>query len=362
MPVIGIPVTPADVSAPSRLVATPAHTIADAPCCDTFPATAAVPTLVSCSGLNVLATDPTQLFKKPLFGRIRTIRVQAGQEAAISWTMQNREGNPIKLTDCICEPTTESSLSSSESASDTYVVVEDCKLVVKFRMHEQAAPGSCRPPRLELPVTVVDADVGKVSISLPRDATLHPGIYFGEVAVLGVNTDGDEYVYFSNTFYLAIEQGQWAGHRARGAGPPTFAEIRLHLRDSSPEENLLLSDLMFDDAEITLAISRPVQYWNEIPPPVGLHTTQSFPYRYHWLEAIAGELFLMAAEGYRKNHLAYSAAGVAIDDQNKSRDYEEAALRRRTDWREFVKRKKAEINLEASYGSVGSDYRGRLSF
>jgi hypothetical protein len=362
MPVIGVPVTPEEVVTPSRLIATP--TVQEtAPCCDTFPAVQPVPTIVTCQNMNVLAVDPTQSFKKPLFERIRTIRVSAGQQATISWQMQTRDGNPVKLTDCtVCESNSSSSTSSAAGDQETIIVINECRLTLKFRMHEQAAPGLCRPPRVELPVTVTDAEIGKVAIALSAEAVSRPGIYFGEVAVVGKDSAGTEYIYFSNTFYLAVEPSNWQSTRARGLGPPTFAEVRLHLRDSSPNENLLLSDLMFDDAEISMAISRPIQYWNEIPPPIQEYTTQTFPFRYHWLEAIAGELFLIAAEGYRKNHLAYSAAGVAIDDQNKEMNYEQAALRRLTIWKDWVLKKKASMNLEQAYGVVQSSYSGRASF
>jgi hypothetical protein len=358
MPVIGTPVTPLP-PATSNLPATPVAT--PGPCCDTFPSAAQSPTLVSCQGMNVIVAEPATKFKQPLFGRIRTIKVKGGTKAIIYWTMQDRQGNPVKLEDCPCEIGSDSS-TSSESCDETTVVVSDCQMRVKFRLREQVAIGVCKPPKAEFDVKVIDKDVGKVEIVLPPDVTKYPGIYYGEVAVLGTDDDGNDYVYFSNTFNVAIETGEWSAARMRRLGPPSFAEIRLHLRDSDPAENVLLADLMFDDSEIAMAIMRPIQYWNEIPPPIQTYTTQNFPFRHHWLEAIAGELFLMAAEGYRRNQLAYSAAGVAIDDQNKEMNYEQASARRMQNWRAFVKQKKASLNMEQAWGAVGSTYAGRLGF
>ena len=100
----------------------------------------------------------------------------------------------------------------------------------------------------------------------------------------------------------------------------------------------------------------PVQYWNEIPPPIGTHTTASFPYRYHWLMATAGYLFLAAAEQHRRNNLSYSASGVQVNDQDKEPNFEQAAHRRIQEYKEFVRRKKAEINLECAWGGLGSTY------
>jgi hypothetical protein len=66
---------------------------------------------------------------------------------------------------------------------------------------------------------------------------------------------------------------------------------------------------------------------------------------------------MMAAEQYRRNQLNYSAAGVALDDQNKEANYERAGQMRWQAYREWVRVKKAEINLEGAYGEVGSTYQ-----
>jgi hypothetical protein len=179
------------------------------------------------------------------------------------------------------------------------------------------------------------------------------------MAVVGdtVDENGDafEYVVFSNTFFIRIELGGW-GNGRRGKGPPSIAEVRLHLRDSHASESYLLDNVRFDDAEINLATVRPIMQWNEMPPDVAQYTTQNFPFRYHWLEAIAGNLFLMVAEQFRANNLRYSAAGVSIDDQGKEPNYEAAAQRRLAVWNDFIKRKKAEINLSQGFASFGSPY------
>jgi hypothetical protein len=198
-----------------------------------------------------------------------------------------------------------------------------------------------------------------VEVVLPRRSTIVPGIYFAEMAIVNNDDEGKEYVHLSNTFYVIIERGLWSSRRQPG-GAPSLAEIRLHLRDSDPAESFLLDHIRFDDAEIALAIQRPVQYWNEIPPGVGNYTTQNFPWRYHWLEAICANLFWMVAEQFRANNLQYSAAGVQVNDQDKEPNYEKAAERRQANWLDFVRRKKSEINLNSAYGGIGSTY-GHIS-
>lgn len=311
------------------------------PCCEGTPAAPVLLSAVVCTGQNVIGPDTTTRYRKSLYKRQRSVTVRGGQAATLRWQMLGWDSNPLDLSECVC-PASESSESSQGS----------CDFTLRFRLREQLM-GRCS---VELPVTVEDVTAGQVLIDLPQDVTKRAGIYYGEVAAFNTEEDADagENVVFSNIFTVVITGGQWASTRT--PGPPSFAEIRLHLRDSDPSENLLLDGLTFDDAEIAFAIKRPVEYWNEIPPPVRTYTTQNFPFKYHWLMGITGELFLIAAEGYRKNHLAYSAAGISIDDQAKEPNYEKAAQMRLQDYRDFVRRKKVEMNVAGAFGEVVSDY------
>lgn len=309
-----------------------------------------------CDTQNQVAPQVSTAFGRPLIERIRSVRFQQGTHVKINWYIVDPKGQPVDLTGCgfPCLPSSSSEssnvlISSSASASEC--------LSLRFRLRENLSiTEPLRAAQNEFPIELVDAEKGHVTIELNKQATNTAGIYFGEVAVLGVNNE----ILFTNVFYVIIERGQF-GVTQQG-GPPTFAEIRLHLRDSSPAENRLLDTLKFDDAEIAMAISRPVDYWNESPPDIGVRfTTQNFPWRYHWLEAIVANLFLIAAEQQRANNLVYSAAGVQVNDQNKEMPYEQAAARRMKEWKDFVTRKAAEINLNMAYGGIGSSY-GRLGW
>lgn len=341
------------------------------------------PLPVSCYNQHILVPrtphEPTT--GRPILTRTMAIEIPGQQKATIEHVMRDVNGAPVDLRHCLCQAGDGSS-ESSESLEDA-----DCPYVLVFRLAEYLS--SCQ---WAFPATVVDAANGKVSVSLRPKDTAYPGIYFGEFAVVerpdpsadrnsiglhtfacqswgGGNDDTDEptvgpppdgsVVIFSNKLYIVIGRNLWNNRMTTTgpAGPPSIAEVRLHLRDTDPSESYLLDNLAFSDEEIAMCMYLPVQYWNEIPPPIGTHTTVSFPYRYHWLMAIAGHLFLIAAEQQRRNNLAYSAGGVQVNDQNKEPNYEQAAQRRLTEYRDFVKRKKAEINLESAYGEVGSAYR-----
>jgi hypothetical protein len=272
---------------------------------------------------------------------MRAISVSQGQTSTINWQLHNKDGGPVSLTSC----------------ADA---LADGTLKLVLRLKEQLALGN-QNPVLTVDVDYADGDManGTVGVTLEQGMTSLPGIYYAEIALVNtaVPDPTNPAVVFSNTFYLIINRSTF-GESIRSGGPPSVAEIRLHLRDSSPAESYLLENLMFDDAEIALAIARPVQYWNEIPPPLDqVYNTQNFPFRYHWLEGICANLFLMVAEQFRRNQLDYQAGGMAVNDQNKEANYERAGQARWQAYREWVRATKASINLEGCWGEVTSNYK-----
>ena len=316
------------------VVATPApHPIVT--CCSNN-SNGQVLTPVPCAGQNVISAPVSQINGAPLLTRMRAITISQGQCAMLEWQMHDRDGNPVDLSECAS--------------------IEELQIVL--RLKEQLALGNGREP-VQVAATVVEAAAGKVSAQLTKNMVGTPGIYYAEFALISLPAQQvtAPCVVFSNTFSLIITRSTF-DNLGQSGGPPSMAEIRLHLRDSSPAESFLLDTLMFDDAEIALAIARPVMYWNEIPPPIdAVYNTQSFPFRYHWLEGIAANLFLMVAEQFRRNQLDYSAGGVAVNDQNKEASYERAGQTRWQAYRDWVRATKASINLESCYGEVSSTYK-----
>jgi hypothetical protein len=217
-------------------------------------------------------------------------------------------------------------------------------------------------PVVDMTATIGDADAGEVSVVLTPDQTRYPGVYMGQYSLVQLATvEGeDDIVLLSNMFYVIIGRNMSrADGTSQVTGPPTVAEVRLFLRDTSPAESFLLDGVKFADEEIAYSIQLPVMYWNEIPPPLNpIYSTLNFPYRYHWLIAITGHLFMIAAEQNRANNLQYTAGGTAVNDQNKELPYEAAADRRLQEWRSFVMRKKAAINMDLGWGTLGSGYSG----
>lgn len=310
------------------------------PCCDIETGAATPLVAVPFAGQSVISAPVSEINGRPILSRMRAVSLTQGQTTTIEWQLHDKDGAPINLTSL--------GFTDNSTTSGPFQVV--------MRIKEQVALGIGNYGPLQVPATVKTAATGIVTVAMTANLTQLPGVYYGEMALIDTsNPNVSTKMIFSNTFSVIISRSTF-GSSVPG-GPPSIAEIRLHLRDSAPGESYLLDHLMFDDAEIALAITRPIQYWNEIPPPIATFTTQDFPYRYHWLEGICANLFFMVAEQFRRNQLSYSAAGIALDDQNKEPNYERAGQMRWQSYREWVRAQKASLNLEGGYGEVGSLYQ-----
>jgi hypothetical protein len=283
---------------------------------------------------EILTPQPSTIYGTPLPERQLALRGVAGQQPLIRWTMLDPEGRPVDLT--------------------TLAVIDpEGGTVIPTRLHLKEAT-SWGPAIYAADAAVEDPSAGVVSATVDTAVLGGPGVFNAEFAILSAASGGVP--VFTNQFSLVVDRGLFPGHATR-LGPPTLAEIRLHMRDSSPAENRLLDAASFDAAEIAACVSRCVDYFNEVPPPlVQEFTTQNFPFRYMWLEGIVAGLCELIAEWYRKNHLQYQAAGVAVDDMNKAAEYEMRADKKWASFKEMVLKKKASLNIEEGYGSLGSEY------
>jgi len=138
---------------------------------------------------------------------------------------------------------------------------------------------------------------------------------------------------------------------------PARDELRLHLRDSQPDENLLLDELDFDDAELCQALARAVTYWNEALPPGRNYNTSTFPFKANWLDGAVACLCQTAAEHYRRNFVPVTAGGIGYQDLAKEQNYMGEYQRRWGQYMDWVRTKKMSINLGNANATVGSSYR-----
>ena len=152
--------------------------------------------------------------------------------------------------------------------------------------------------------------------------------------------------------YLYIEKSLTSAERTNNT--ITIPEVRILLLDRCPADNPLLDDLEFSDSEIAFAIRRPVDEWNERPPHLmnAQYTPATFPYRYYWMEATAGELLKMASRNLLRNKLDYQAAGLSINDKSRAEVYVQLAEQIHIQYLEWMQHEKFRINAEGVYGGV----------
>jgi hypothetical protein len=270
----------------------------------------------------------------PVTQRIRTVIVSSNPCPSVAWTMVDSQGCPVDLSSC-CPGA-------------------QCPVLGTLRVGPD-----CHNYFLDYSASASDPVAGLMVADIDPVALGGPGIY---VAEMGVFDAEGTCVAISNRFFLVVEKGLFGNFQAKG--PPTIAEIRLELRDSSPLESDLLDDsVAWDNSEIAAALVSAVDYWNESLPPIPpYYTTQNFPFRYWWKQAAKAMLFRVAAEWHRRNQVAYSAGGVSFDDHGmKAQQYDQAADSIWAEYKQFVKERKISNNLEAGWGELGSDY-GRISY
>jgi len=132
--------------------------------------------------------------------------------------------------------------------------------------------------------------------------------------------------------------------------PMTDMEIRIYLRDTDPEANLLLDDFEFTPEEIRTAMNITVDRWNDTPPDIHRMDYDEFPYRSILLMGVCSNLLSMAAHRYRRNSLAINAGGTSVNDQDKAREYDTAAARLRDEYLQAIRMKKRELNVNCGWG------------
>lgn len=133
----------------------------------------------------------------------------------------------------------------------------------------------------------------------------------------------------------------------------TDLDIRIWLRDTNPEANLLLDDLEFTPEELRTAQTLTVDYWNDQPPYVARYDYTKFPYRSALLNGTVANLLFIAAHRYRRNDLPYSAGGTSVNDQGKHKDYDAAGQRLWSEYKEWVVTNKRALNMQRGFGIIG---------
>lgn len=131
----------------------------------------------------------------------------------------------------------------------------------------------------------------------------------------------------------------------------TELDIRIWLRDTDPEANLLIKDFEFSHEEVRTAQTLAVDYFNETSPNLTLYNYEytGFPFRYHLLMGTTANLLFIAANRFRRNELQYNIGGGAVADQSKAPAYDQAGDRLWQQYKEWCALKKRELNVRQGW-------------
>jgi hypothetical protein len=294
---------------------------------------------MACDDLSLLPPESVSregclIFKGNVFS------AQLGSCATLDWTLRNRDGNAIDLSPC----QSDSDLTGDASVSAEDALSEPGK-VVKARFMLQDVPSTL----VQIGTQVNDPAQGRVAVPVPQTVLDRPGLWTVEVGL--VQVDNNRLIY-ADRGVVSVEQSLWMSETTfNGTGPVTLADIRIFLRDS-PQENELLRAYEYDAVEIMAAVLRPVREWNETPPDIKRFSTQDFPWKEHWLRATVSFLLETAGQWYLRNKSNTVAAGLRISDRDKDTQYIQLANLYRDQWKQFILRKKVEINARNGFAKI----------
>lgn len=307
---------------------------------------------VTCSSLVSVQPQTPTLYGCPVVRPTVAMQINQGEQKDVVWVLQDENGNPIDLSSCGEFPYPPEPLPGVDAGVTGELDPDTDYSRVQLRMVETVIiPAFADDTKPDVTGEVTDAAGGQITFTMPAGYSEHPGVYWGNVAVFGSSGR----LIQTKPFQMIINRSLF-GTTLR-YGPPTVAEIRLHLRDSHAVENTLLDNVQWSNDEIAHAIEQPVLYWNEAQPPINVYyTTASYPYRFHWLEAIVSLLLRIASYWYMRNSMPYSSAGVQVDDLNKAAEYKKVSdelWERYTNW---VLRKKVQLNADSCIQSPWNEY------
>jgi len=196
---------------------------------------------------------------------------------------------------------------------------------------------------------VDDYNDGKVSAIFSAAILTDPGIYLGELTVSVGGVVAKRFrTYVEVTPSLNSEQR---------FGVLTIAEIRAAIRDRCAEDNYLLDKVEFQDGDIIFAIRRPIDWWNETAPSgIPTYSYVTFPYRYHWTDAVIGELLKMSAYQLSRNRIQLNAGGITTDDKARADLYLKLGTEMIGAFKQWAISRMSRQNLENWGGYVRSGY------
>lgn len=282
---------------------------------------------IECGDLGLVRPRQSTYEGQDLSGRKRGVVVSQGQSATVEFEFLDLNGRPIRFSDC-------NGSSSSIAGSGDFC----------FRTLFREAIGTGCVTHFSAPGLLVG---DSIRVALPEAMVAQAGVYEMETGALVGNK-----LKATDRLYVIVEPslfGSELGSVSRGM--PSLQEIRMAVRDSSPNDSYLNQEMEWDDGEIAFALIQGVAWFNEQRPPVRRKfNTQNFPYKRPWLEAVMSELYRIAAVTYRRESIQYQASGTAINDKDKANPYEEVSRQLLDKYRLWARTVKAQMNSDSAIG------------
>ncbi len=139
----------------------------------------------------------------------------------------------------------------------------------------------------------------------------------------------------------------------------TQNSIRIFLLDK-PELNPLLQGVKFTTEDIDEAIINVIDEFNIMSPPTSYsYKVENFPFRSLLLKGVSGHLLKGAAVNEAINQLDYAADGIQVNDKNKASIFTQLGTGFWDEFKATAKEVKMNQNINAIYGTIGSEYRHR---
>ena len=177
-------------------------------------------------------------------------------------------------------------------------------------------PITCPGTTVEATPTDSGGDCG-LSVKLPDSVIDNVGIYKLEYALL---VDGRPTQIKSGL--VSVEPTAWTAQDPSINTMVTINRIRTQMRDSVGGS--VIPGHEYSVEEIVHSLLRPIEYWNDCPPPnsIKFANPYEFPYTYQWMEATVSNLLRISATWYLRQSKKMNYGGsVTTDDRDKYPQY-----------------------------------------
>lgn len=133
------------------------------------------------------------------------------------------------------------------------------------------------------------------------------------------------------------------------------SHVRVYLRDSEAV-NALIEGAETSGAMIDLGIDLTIDNFNKTPPPVGTFDYDGFPSFELLLNGTLTHVLKSAGFLQSRNELNFVDGGIQINSSDKTAHYMNWIKLIREEYETQKRHIKKNLNLEACYGSAGSEY------